>query len=187
MRSSHPTSLVILLVVSACQPEPTASADGVATSADEQSDVAPVQEQTSEDAPSAAANAPDVDEVSVAGIGPIKLGMTYASLVWAGLEPKSIDGGMEVGAYRVGFAPARGGPITSVHVKLGDLPNGLRVAGKLLKNESTSLQELADAVGSCDPIEPNIGQASTSCHGGRILLKGAGPVGGILTITVKAS
>jgi len=133
------------------------------------------------------AGSADAPELSPEGIGQVKLGMSYAELVWAKLDPQFIDGGVAVGPIRAGFAPARGGPIVSVFVQLADLPAGIRVGGKVLKNETTSLQQLADAVGACEPIAPNIGQASTTCHGGRIELYGAGPVGGVLRITVKSS
>ncbi len=176
----------VLVLLPACQPEPVASVDVVATDESGVEEIAPPQ-TPADDASSPSAKPGGPDELSLDGIGPVKLGMTYASLTWAGLEPETIDGGVAIGPYRVGFASAKGGPVTSVHVRLGDLPNGLRVGGKLLKNESTSLQDLADAVGSCEPIPANIGSAQTSCHDGRIVLRGAGPVGGLLTITVKAS
>jgi hypothetical protein len=195
----------VLFLLPACQPEPVASADGVgredeaAATVDVAVEESPAA-QTSVTPASAtplrfgppkstpsAATPGGPDELSLEGIGPVKLGMTYASLVWAGLEPEFIDGGVAVGPYRAGFTPSKGGPIVTVHVKLGDLPNGLLVGGKLLKNETTSLQELADAVGECEPIPPIIGGAETTCHGGRVVLRGAGPVGGLLTVTVKSS
>ncbi len=184
MRTALPASILTILLASACQPEPSTSPDGVATSAANQPAEASVQEPSPSPTPS---HAPGAPELSLAGIGPVKLGMTWAELVWAGLEPESIDGGAAVGPFRAGFAPARGGPITSVHVTLGDLPEGLLVNGKLLVNESTSLQALADAIGSCEPIEPIIGQGSTTCHDGRVTLRGAGPVGGLLSVTVRSS
>ncbi|NUO53051.1 MAG: hypothetical protein HOV80_29745 [Polyangiaceae bacterium] len=179
----------VLALLPACQPEPVASVDVVAT--DLPSDEIAVEEiappKTPADDTSSKATPGGPDELTLDGIGPVKLGMTYASLTWAGLQVESIDGGVAVGPYRAGFAPAKGGPITSVHVRLGDLPGGLLVGGKLLKNETTSMQELADAVGECEPIAPNIGSAETTCHGGRIVIRGAGPVGGLLAITVKTS
>jgi hypothetical protein len=195
MRNSLAASMLTLLFGSACQPEPTASADGVSTSTDAPAGVgtsAYTQESLLASAPSsprtpAAASPAGVAGLSEAGIGPVKLGMSYAELVWAGLDPQPTDGGVAVGPYRVGFAPARGGPIVSVFVRLGDLPEGLQIDGKVLKNETTSLQELADAIGACEPIPPNIGQARTTCHDGRIEISGAGPVGGLLTITVKST
>lgn len=180
----------VLALFPACQPEPVASVDVVST--DLPSDEIAVEEiapkSPANDTSSKASTKPGgPDELTLEGIGPVKLGMTYASLTWAGLEVESIDGGVAVGPYRAGFAPAKGGPITSVHVRLGDLPGGLLVGGKLLENETTSMQELADAIGQCEPIAPNIGSAETTCHGGRIVIRGAGPVGGLLAITVKSS
>jgi len=187
MHSSLAALLAGAFLLPACQPEPSSSPDGVPTVELASAEAPSVQElsDTARPAPGPAA-APGVPELTDSGIGPVKLGMTYAELVWAKLEPESIDGGVAVGPYRAGFAPAKGGPITSVHVTLGQLPDGLKVGDKVLKNESTSLQELADAVGSCEPIAAIIGSAETTCRGGRVILRGAGPVGGMLSITLKS-
>lgn len=178
----------VLALLPACQPEPVAPVDVV--DADVQASDSSVEEIAPPKTPEASPRSSKQvgpHELTLDGIGPVKLGMTYASLTWAGLEVESIDGGVAIGPYRAGFADAKGGPITSVYVRLGDLPDGLVVRGKLLKNETTSLQELADAVGECEPVPPVIGGAETTCHGGRIILRGAGPVGGLLAITVKSS
>lgn len=189
MRTLVALSLVPLAISAACHTEspaspdvpsaPTALADATEESWD--AEAPGVSDTRTPD------DSMDIPVLSLEGLGPVKLGMTHAEIVWAKLDPKSIDGGVEVGPYRVGFAPAKGGPITSVHVELGNLPHGLRVGDKVLENGTTSLQALADAIGSCEPIEPTIGAGGTTCHDGRIVISGAGPVGGILRITVKSA
>jgi hypothetical protein len=191
MHSPIAATLLAAFLLPACQPEPSTSPDGVPTVELAATEVPSVQEVPANahpnPFPTASTPAPaGVPELTENGIGPVKLGMTYAELIWAKLEPEFIDGGVAVGPVRAGFAPARGGPIVSVHVTLGELPEGIKIGDKILKNESTSLQELADAVGSCDPIAPNIGSAETTCHGGRVILRGAGPIGGKLSITLKS-
>jgi hypothetical protein len=114
------------------------------------------------------------------GVGPIAFGMTRAELEKTGLTVEDAGNDrLRVGSYDVTLSDGR---VATITVTLGDFANGLRLGPKIYRNESTPMHALADAVGACDPIPPNIGSARTSCHGGAVVIDGAGPVGGRLSL-----
>ncbi|WAS90892.1 hypothetical protein [Nannocystis punicea] len=133
-----------------------------------------------------AADPSDVAElVSGVGIGLVRVGMTRAELDAVGLaiKPGETADALLAGPYR---ATLEGDRVTSVRVRLADLPAGARVGGAVFTaGGGTTIKDIAEKLPDCGPPSSNVGGDEILCDGGKTQLLASGPPG-IVTLAVHA-